>query len=147
MVLRKITLPLISSGIALAALIVFILTFGEFGVPSSLRFDVYPVESFTQLSAFYDFNTATAAAIPLGLTTIVVLIIERLFLRKKTFIFSRMGSERTMVTVPLGKTKPFFMVAVSILVFILAIVPLCVLLYKSFSFSTYTEAFIHSIDI
>ncbi len=144
--LKKITLPLISPSIAQAALIIFILTLGEFGVPSSLRFDVYPVETFTQFSAFYDFNTATAAAIPLGIITIVVLIIERLFLRKKTFIFRRMGSERIMAMVPLGKTKLFFMVAVSILVFILAIVPLCVLLYKSVSFSAYTEAFIRSID-
>ena len=146
MVLMKITLPLISPGIALAALIVFILTLGEFGVPSSLRFDVYPVESFTQFSAFYDFHTATAAAIPLGIISIVVLIIERFFLRKKTFIFRRMGSEGTMLTVPLAKTKPYFLAAVSILVFILVVVPLCVLLYKSVSFSAYAEAFIRSKD-
>lgn len=146
MVLWKITLPLISPGIALAALIVFILTLGEFGVPSSLRFDVYPVESFTQFSAFYDFNTATAAAIPLGIITFVVLIVERLFLRKKTFVFRRVGSEGTMLSVPLGKSKPFFMTTVSILVFILVIIPLCVLLYKSVSFSSYARVFIHSID-
>ena len=144
--LRKVTLPLISPGIALAALIVFILTLGEFGVPSSLRFDVYPVESFTQFSAFYDFNTATAAAIPLGIITFIVLIVERLFLRNKTFTFRATGSEQTMVMAPLGKAKPFCMAAVSILVFILVIVPLCVLLYKSVSFSAYTEAFIRSTD-
>ena len=146
MVWRKITIPLISPGIALAALIVFILTLGEFGVPSFLRFDVYPVESFTRFSAFYDFNAATAAAIPLGIITFIVLIIERLFLRKKTFIFRAMGSEKRMVMVPLGKAKPFFMVAVSILVFILVIIPLCILLHKSVSVSAYTEAFIRSID-
>jgi iron(III) transport system permease protein len=144
-VLRKITIPLITPGIALASLIVFILTLGEFGVPSFLRFDVYPVESFTQFSAFYNFNTATAAAIPLGLITLVVLIIERLFLRKKTFIFRTMGSEKKMLVVPLGKSKPFFMVAVSILVFILVIIPLCILMHKSVSISAYTEAFIRSI--
>ncbi len=145
-VLRRITFPLISPGIALAALIVFILTLGEFGVPSFLRFDVYPVESFTQFSAFYDFNTATATAMPLGLITIIVLIAERLFLRKKTFIFRKMGSDGTMAKVPLGKAKPFFMVVVSMLAFILVIVPLCVLLHKSVSPSSYTEAFIRSID-
>ena len=145
MVLRKITIPLIYPGIALAALIVFILTLGEFGVPSSLRFDVYSVESFTRFSAFYDFNTATTAAMPLGIITFIVLIVERLFLRKKTFIFRAAGSEKTMVMAPLGRTKPFFMAAVSILVFILVIVPLGVLLYKSVSFSAYAEAFIRSI--
>jgi len=145
MVLRKITIPLISPGIALAALIVFILTLGEFGVPSFLRFDVYSVESFTMFSAFYDFNTATAAAMPLGIITVIVLIIERIFLRKKTFIFRAMGSEKRMIIVPLGRAKPFFMAAVSILAFILVIIPLGVLLHKSVSVSAYTEAFIHSI--
>jgi iron(III) transport system permease protein len=146
MVLRKTTIPLISPGIALAALIVFILTLGEFGVPSSLRFDVYSVESFTRFSAFYDFNTATAAAMPLGIITFIVLIVERLFLRKKTFIFRTTGSEKTMAMAPLGKTKPFFVAAVSILVSILVIIPIGMLLYKSFSFSAYFQGFSHSID-
>ncbi|MCP5005103.1 MAG: iron ABC transporter permease [Planctomycetes bacterium] len=145
-VLMRITLPLISPGITLAALIVFILTLGEFGVPSTLRFDVYSVESFTRFSAFYDFNTATAAAVPLGIITFMVLIAERLFLRKKIFIFRRTGSGRTMVIVPLGKSKPLFLVVVSMLVFILVIVPLYVLLYKSVPLSSYTEAFTGSIN-
>jgi len=145
MVLRKITIPLITPGVTMAGLIVFILTLGEFGVPSSLRFDVYPVESFIRFSAFYDFNTATAAAIPLGIITFIVLIIERLFLRRKTFVFRAAGPGKTMLMAPLGKTKPFFMAAVSILVFILVVVPLCVLLHKSVSVSAYAEAFTHSI--
>ncbi|MFQ5714540.1 MAG: ABC transporter permease [Candidatus Scalinduaceae bacterium] len=144
-VLRKITIPLITPGIALASLIVFILTLGEFGVPSSLHFDVYPVESFTQFSAFYNFNTATAAAIPLGIITLVVLIIERVFLRKKTFIFRTVGTGQKIITIRLGKTKPFFIAAVSLLVCFLIIVPLGVLLHKSVSISAYTEAFVRSI--
>ena len=142
--LRRITLPLISPGIALGALITFILTLAEFGVPSFLRFDVYSVESFTRLSAFYDFDSTTAAAVPLGVITIVVLIIERLFLRRKTFVFRTMGSENEMVIVPLGESKSYFLVVVSILVFIFVIAPLCVLLCKSLSPSAYSEAFIRS---
>ncbi len=147
-VLRKITLPLISPGIVLGALIVFVITLGEFGVPSFLRFNVYSVESFTRFSAFYDYNSATAAAVPLGIITIVVLIIERLFLRRKTFVFrttSKIRSKKEMLVVPLGKSKTFFMILVSILVFILVVVPLCVLLYKSVSISAYSEAFVRSI--
>ncbi len=148
-VLRKITLPLILPGIALGALITFILTLGEFGVPSFLRFDVYSVESFTRFSAFYDFNSATAAAVPLGIITIVVLVIERLFLRRKVFVFrttGMIGSENKMAVVPLGKSKVFFMIAVSILVSVLVVVPLCVLLCKSVSISAYSEAIVRSID-
>jgi ABC-type Fe3+ transport system permease subunit len=44
-VLWHITLPLIAPGIALAAVLVFLLSLGEFGVPIFLRFDVFPVES------------------------------------------------------------------------------------------------------
>ncbi len=143
-VLRKITLPLIFPGIALGALITFILTLGEFGVPSLLRFDVYSVESFTMFSAFYDYNSATAAAAPLGIITIVVLIIERLFLRKKTFVSGTMEPEKKMAIVPLGKYKPYFLIGVSILAFVLVVAPLCVLLCKSLSLSAYVEAFVHS---
>ncbi len=140
-VLRKITLPLIFPGIALGALITFILTLGEFGVPSLLRYDVYSVESFTMFSAFYDYDSAMATAAPLGMITIAVLIIERLFLRKKTFIFGTTGSEKKMAIVPLGKYKPYFLIGVSLLAFILVAVPLSVLLCKSLSLSAYVEAF------
>lgn len=144
LVLKRISIPIIKPGIFLAGFIVFILTLGEFGVPSSLRFDVFPTESFIQFSAFYNFNAATAAAIPLGVITLIVLIVERLFLRKKTFRF-RLTKE-AMIMVPLGKMKPFLFIAVCILIFIFVIIPLGVLLAKSFSPCAYREAFAHSID-
>ncbi|HHT9124598.1 MAG TPA: ABC transporter permease [Candidatus Brocadiia bacterium] len=144
LILKRISIPIIKPGIFLAGLIVFILTMGEFGVPSSLRFDVFPVESFVQFSAFYDFNAATAAAIPLGIITLIVLIVERLFLRKKTFQF-RLTKE-AIIMIPLGKTKPFFFMAVTIPVFIFVIIPMGVLFVKSFSLWAYHEAFAHSMD-
>ncbi|MGR3310751.1 MAG: ABC transporter permease [Candidatus Brocadiales bacterium] len=144
LVLKRISIPIIRPGIFLAGLIVFIFTLGEFGVPSSLRFDVFPVESFIQFSAFYNFNAATAAAIPLGVITLIVLVVERLFLRKKTFQF-RLTKE-AMIMVPLRKTKPLFFAAVSILVFAFVMVPMGVLLARSFSLWAYREAFVQSID-
>src|SRR3972149_12690 len=117
---------------------------GEFGVPSSLHFDVFPVESFIQFSAFYNFNAATAAAIPLGLLTLMILIIERLFLRKKTFQL-RLTRE-PMIIVPLGKSMPFFLSAVIIAAFILVITPIGTLFIKSFSLQAYHEAFIQATD-
>jgi len=144
MTLRNITLPIIKPGISLAALIVFVLTLGEFGVPSSLRFEVFPVESFVQFSAFYNFNAATAAAIPLGMITLIIMIGERLFLRKKTFQL-RLSKEQVII-VPLGKTKKFFLIAVSILAFVIVIVPLSVLIVKSSSLWAYYEALQRSWD-
>ncbi|MBI4377470.1 MAG: iron ABC transporter permease [Nitrospinae bacterium] len=143
-VLRRISIPIIKPGIFLAGLIVFILSIGEFGVPSSLRFDVFPVESFIQFSAFYNFNAATAAAIPIGLITLIVLIVERLFLREKTFQF-KLTKEPIMI-IPLGKAKFFFFAIISLLAFIIVIVPIGVLLLKSFSPWAYNEAFTQSRD-
>ncbi|HLG29920.1 MAG TPA: ABC transporter permease subunit, partial [Candidatus Brocadiales bacterium] len=103
-------------------------------------------------SAFYNFNAATAAAIPLGVITLIVLIVERFFLRKKTIQFKL--TKEKMIIVPLGKTKPLFFAVVGILVFIFVLVPMGVLLTKSFtetssgqvSLLAYHEAFARSID-
>ena len=44
-VLRRITLPLIAPAILFAAVLVFLLTLGEVGAPTYLRYSVYPVET------------------------------------------------------------------------------------------------------
>ena len=75
-VLRRITLPLIAAPIHFAAVLVFLLTLGEIGVPSYFRYSVYPVEILTQFAAFYDFSAATAAALPLLVLTFAVLAFE-----------------------------------------------------------------------
>lgn len=144
LVLKRISIPVIAPGIFLSALIVFILALGEFGVPSFLRFDVFPVESFIQFSAFYNFNAATAAAIPLGIITLIILIVERLFLRKKTVQFKM--TKEPIIIVPLKKAKPFLFTAVSVLAFIVVIVPIGILLIKSFSHQAYNEAFTRSMN-
>jgi iron(III) transport system permease protein len=84
-VMKGITIPLILPGVLLSAMLVFLLSFGEFGVPNFLRYDVFPVESFTQFSAFYNFKAATAAAVPLAAVTLMVLLAEAGFLRERTY--------------------------------------------------------------
>ena len=37
---------------------------------------MYPVESLTQFAAFYDFSAATAAAIPMLIVTVIILVLE-----------------------------------------------------------------------
>ena len=71
--LLRITLPLVAPAIAFAAVLIFLLSLGEIGVPMYLRFPVYPVETLTQFAAFYDFRAATVAAAPLLLVTLVIL--------------------------------------------------------------------------
>lgn len=76
-VIAKITLPLARPGILLSLVLTFLLAFGELSAPSFLRLNVFPVESFTQFSAFYNAGAATAAALPFAVGAFVLLIAAR----------------------------------------------------------------------
>ncbi|MBI1929090.1 iron ABC transporter permease [Candidatus Poribacteria bacterium] len=146
LVLLRVTLPLILPGVFLAAILVFLLTFGEFSVPMFLRYDVFPVESFTQFSAFHDPSAATAAAIPLGLMTFLVLIVERLFLREKTYQLRPAASEAESLRIRLGRARPWLFAPVSLLCLLAIGMPFLVLVVRSASVSAYFEAFARAGD-
>ena len=76
-VLMKITLPLARPGILLSLALTFLLAFGELSAPSFLRLNVFPLESFTQFSAFYNAAAATAAALPFAVGAFLLLIAVR----------------------------------------------------------------------
>ena len=146
-VLWRITLPLIAPAILFAAVLVFLLTLGEVGVPTYLRYRVYPVETLTQFAAFYDFSAATAAAIPLLATTLAILALEYAVLQ------SRVSELRTVTfavmrrQIVLGRWRiPLFAI---VLVWTVAtvILPLAVLITQSWSVSgAYTDAFARASD-
>ncbi len=138
-VLKKITIPLIIPGTLLASLLVFLLTLGEFGVPTFLRYDVFPVESFIRFSAFYDFGSATAAAIPLILIAAILLLVERIFLRNKTFRFTPYTNNKN-IKINLGKYKKIVIVITWFLAIIIVILPLMVLFTNSLSIKAYRQA-------
>ncbi len=79
-VIGKITLPLMKSSILMGMILVFLLSMGELGVPTFLRYPVYPVEILSRFAAFYDFHGATASSIPLLLIALLLMI----WLRKGT---------------------------------------------------------------
>ena len=139
-VLSGITLPLILPGILLAALLVFLLTFGEFSVPNFLRYDVFPVESFTQFSAFYNFRAATAAAMPLAVITFLALLIEDLFLRERTYQLRPAPDGRQPMLIRLSKQRFWLTAVVGFLVLLIVIVPMTALLIKSSNWATYAQA-------
>ena len=139
-VLKEITIPLILPGVLLAAMLVFLLTLGEFGVPTFLRYDVFPVESFTQFSAFYNFGAATAAAIPLAIITFLVLVVERIFLREKTYQLRPAPDGEQSAGISLGSSRKWLVALVGLLCLSIVVAPLLVLVFKSLSASAYTEA-------
>jgi iron(III) transport system permease protein len=74
-VLRRVTFPLAAPGILAAALIIFVLSISEFGVPGLLRVRVYTTEVFTAFAALYDFTRAVVLALPLVLLCLVVAVV------------------------------------------------------------------------
>lgn len=64
-VLWRITLPLAAPSVLAAALIAFVMSVSEFGVPGLLRVRVYTTEVFTAFAALFDFARAMITALPL----------------------------------------------------------------------------------
>ncbi|NOY23230.1 MAG: iron ABC transporter permease [Acidobacteria bacterium] len=140
-VLKGITIPLILPGILLSAILVFLLSFGEFGVPNFLRYDVFPVESFTQFSAFYNFKAATAAAVPLAALTLAILAGEVWFLRKKGSQLRPSPDAATAFPIPLGKYRRLMFSSATVLGLVLVVLPFSVLVIQSAGIKNYVEAF------
>jgi iron(III) transport system permease protein len=139
-VLWHITLPLIAPGVSLAAVLVFLLSLGEFGVPSFLRFEVFPVESFAQFSAFYNFDAATAAALPLGFVTFLILVLEALFLRSRSYALRQGRKAGPTMVIELGSRKALLLGLLSVFALVLVVLPLSVLVIRSMAPGAFTEA-------
>ncbi len=139
-VLKRITFPLVLPGVLLAAMLVFLLSFGEFSVPNYLRYDVFPVESFTLFSAFYDFKAATAAAVPLAVVTLILLILEGVFLRERTYQLRPAAEAGHSPLIALGHRRWTLFGLIAALGFFVVIVPVLVLVVQSAGAGIYAEA-------
>jgi iron(III) transport system permease protein len=144
-VLCGITVPLMRPGLVLAATLVFLLALGKFGAPQFLRYAVFPVESFTQFSAFYNFGAATAAAMPLALLTFVVLGAEWFVLREKTQALRPTPEGSDTVVINLGKHRPWLFASVSVLCTLVVVTPLLSLLVQAGSLQAYVRA-LHAVS-
>ncbi|MDQ3580603.1 MAG: ABC transporter permease subunit [Pseudomonadota bacterium] len=138
-VLSGITLPLIRPGLEWAALLIFLLAIGEFSVPMYLRYDVFPVEILTQFSAFYDFGAATAAAVPLALLTVALLVVEGRFLSPPRLSVRRFLEETEGSVIRLGAAHIGWLFGVALLCMVLVIVPLGGLVLQA-SLADYVDA-------
>jgi len=139
-VLSRVTIPLIIPTISLASILTFLLTIGEFGVPNFLRYDVFAVESFVQFSAFYNFEAATAAAVPLAVITSGVLLLEWFFFRERIHQVQTFSDRTALPLIELGKFRVWMFSFVALLCIIVVIVPLIVLIARSSSVSEYVAA-------
>jgi iron(III) transport system permease protein len=145
-VLRGITLPLILPGILLAAILVFLMSFGEFGVPMFLRFDVFPVEAFTRFTAFLDHSAAAAAGIPLILVTLILLVLEHVYLSSRTYTLRALQRTRDMTLIRLGGARWWlFALSFSLCIFFV-LLPLSVMCWEALSGGAIPEAIVRAQD-
>ena len=145
-VLRRITLPLIAPAILFAAILVFLLTLGEVGVPGFLRYPVYPVETLTQFAAFYDFGAATAAAMPMLVVTLAILILEYSFLHKRMLALRAMMPGRRQTQIELGSWRiPAFAIVLAWCI-VTVLLPLAVLLAQASSLHAFSDALSRASD-
>ncbi len=139
-VMKGITIPLLLPGVLLSAMLVFLLSFGEFSVPNFLRYDVFPVESFTQFSAFYNFEAATAAAVPLAVVTLVLLLVEASFLRERTYQLQPFSDRDPVPLIRLGRQRKGWLLLLATAGFVIVILPMIVLIVQSGSARAYADA-------
>jgi iron(III) transport system permease protein len=145
-VLWRITLPLIGPAILFAAVLVFLLTLGEVGVPTFLRYPVYPVEILTQFAAFYDFSAATAAAIPMLIVTVMILVLEIRLLHSSVLELSAPTIGGRNAPIELGRWRfPLFGFAL-VWTLVTVALPIAVLIVQSASLSAFADAFSRASD-
>ena len=145
-ILRYVTLPMILPGILFGGILVFLLALGEVGVPMFLRYPVFPVETLTQFAAFYNFGAAAAAATPLLAVCLLVLTLERLYLREKTYRLRPTTPGRRILLVPLGRWRVPALIVVGVLAAASVVLPLLALVVSSLSPFAYPEAWSKAAD-
>ena len=138
-VLKGVTIPLITPGILLSLVLVFLLSVGEFGAPAFLRLSVFPVASFTQSSAFYNFGAATAAAVPLIALVLSALLISQRVLHNKQYSF-RWAIQQDSPRIPLGRKTPPVLLAVFALTIALVGIPLAGVFWRGASVAALSDA-------
>jgi iron(III) transport system permease protein len=124
-VLRRITLPLAAPGVFAAALMIFVLSVSEFGVPGLLQVRVYTTEVFTAFAAHYDFSRAVVLSAPLLLLCAMAAIVAAALLGDR-LVASRWSSGARPVLFDEGRRSAT--VAAIVILFVALVLPLAILL-------------------
>jgi iron(III) transport system permease protein len=128
LVLRRITFPLAAPSVLAAALVIFVLSVSEFGVPGLLRVRVYTTEVFTAFAALYDFSRAMLLAVPLLVLCLIVAIVA-VALAGERLVTTRRGSGNRPALLQ-GWRRPAEAAAIAVVAIALGI-PVSVLLREA----------------
>jgi len=145
-VLRHVTLPMILPGAVFSTVLVFLLSMGEIGVPLFLRYPVFPAQTLTQFSAFYDFGAATAAAVPLLGVTLLVLLLEYGWLHDNTYVLKPSIAAHAVPRIPLQRSRTAAVLLVWLYVLLVVWIPLFALLAQAATSSAWIDAWMKASD-
>jgi iron(III) transport system permease protein len=84
-IFRSVTLPLIYPYLISGMIFVFVFSISNYSVPDLLRVNTYPVEIFTQFSAFYDSRQAALLSLPLMVVTLILILFQRHYMGRKAY--------------------------------------------------------------
>jgi iron(III) transport system permease protein len=135
----RITLPLLLPHILSGALFTSMFALNDFGLPALLDLKVFPVEIFTQFSAFFDTAAAAALSLPLIGSVLLMFLLQRLYVSRKSYTTI---SAQTMPPrqLQLGRWKyPCFLFC-ALVISLAVVAPLLMLLIQSASLETYRIA-------
>lgn len=99
-----VTIPLLRPHVFCGATLVFVFAVTDYGVPSLLGVNTYPLEIFVQFSAFFDEAKATATAVPVILVSTLVLGWQLRSMRQRPYVSFSSGASRPPMLV-LGKRR------------------------------------------
>lgn len=117
------TLPQIRAHLTASICLVMIFVLGQYGVPSLLGINTYPVEIFAQFSAFYDDSSAVATALPLMILVVLLVVIQRQVMGNLDYVRIAPDSE-IQKAIKLNKSKRYAVIFLIALFFITTVLPL-----------------------
>jgi len=139
-VFRQITFPLIAPAILSGMMIVFVLSLSEFGVPSLLQVNVLTTQIFTQFSAFYNEKAATASAFPLIIITFILIMLEKIYMRGKSFEILGRTSSNSTIQYNITWLNVVGITFCTLVLIICVIIPLSTLIFNTKTISAYHDA-------
>jgi iron(III) transport system permease protein len=121
-VLKHAVIPQILPHLAASVCLVMIFVLAQYGVPSLLGVNTYPVEIFAQFSAFYDDAAAIATAVPLVILVLLLVMLQRRFMSGHDYVRITPSSE-LQNPIALKKYKGWGVVFLAILSLITMFLP------------------------
>lgn len=116
------TLPQIFPHLLASISLVMIFVLAQYGVPSLLGVNTYPVEIFAQFSAFYDETAAVAIALPLIVLVVFLILLQQRIMRNHDYVRITPSSE-TQNPIRLGRFKNYAAILLVILFIVIIVLP------------------------